>query len=256
MLRPFLFPSAVLGVSLLIAGGRASSGAARALPTRSHPANLHSTHRSNYQGARSRSLTGIATPCGLYLSSLDPDTLFLILVPGHKVRSFPPQHPEYFAVDDFLLTSTLVSGAEMDLDPVRHNRTTVLREHRKWELSWLEANDAGTSGASVESGDADIGYTYSLWSYSFRAPHTVLGKPVATLVYLTIAFDSRTVFVLSSPVREGDDPIRIRTFLRKSLTSVEHFQSGDELRVIIDQIRTAAQRSSTCKDFVTLLRSL
>lgn len=200
-------------------------------------------------------MNGIATPCGFYLLATMVPSPLMVLVPGRNIQFLPHARPEYSVVDELPLDATIALESEMGLKPGRFRGLDLLKEHQRWEQTWLAKVHGRSSTAIQEITSSESGpAAWHIWLYSFPKPVPVLGTPAASLLYLTIAGESG-VLALCAVLRQRNDEPRAQRIFEKAARTIERFSSAADLALIAKQIQSAARQTTTCSDFAALLRS-
>jgi hypothetical protein len=184
--------------------------------------------------------------CGFLLIQNHRRTSFTVLLRGEHALQFPLQDQTVFDLDDVLVETTAASAELMGAPAARGE--DLLRRHLEWEAEWTARQNGWTgfrpTGAHLDLG---TGIPAMLWGYDTPTPLDVMGQSVTRVMYLTAAVEN-VVFVLSAPLRAGDDPARVGRKLREAMRTLRKSPSPVDPFALSRQLQSASQPWDGCRD--------
>jgi hypothetical protein len=184
--------------------------------------------------------------CGFLLIENHGRTTFTVLLRGEHVVQLPLQDQTVFDLDEVLVETTTASAELIGAPAARGEE--LLRRHMEWEAEWT-ARQHGWTGFRPTGAPLDLGtgIPAMLWGYDTPTPLNVMGQSVTGVMYLTAAVDD-VVFVLSAPLRAGDDPARVGRKLRDDVRTLRKSPSPVDPVAFSRQLQAAPQPWDGCRN--------
>lgn len=187
--------------------------------------------------------------CGYLLIENHPRTSFTVLLRAEHAVQFPLQDQTVFDLDEVLVETTTTSAEAIEAPAARGQE--LLRRHLAWEAKWTSDQRGWTNfrptGAPAELG---TGIPAMLWGYDAPTPLDVMGQTVTRMMYLTAAVDD-VVFVLSAPLRAGDDPGKVQRTLQDAMRTLRKSPSPVDPVAFSQKLQAAPPPWEGCRDDVS-----
>lgn len=221
----------------------------------SPPAVHHNAARRNATDVKDV-VGAVLTPCGFYLFGGTADASFLLLLPGKELSI---SRGGYVVVDGVAYVSVIATANEIGINGDQNTGLELVRRYRKWETTWtvrtnrwppIESADVREFASSQGAG------SYAIWTYTVPQPFDVLGRRIVKVYYLAFDVGRGQVAVVSALVDKKAAPLEIEKVLLKTTRTLEQFRTETDLARVVGQIRQSAKRSTTCRDFAEILRTL